>query len=705
MGLEALGTDHPGIVLGGYRLDRVVGTEPSFHVLYDATALDTGDQVAVKVYATVAHGRAARRFLRAGRTRSGLNKHPHLLAFLGAGELDGQLFGALETCSAPTLADLLLRGPGEPEQVISVLRDVASGLDAGAAAGIFDNTLSPETIQVDRTRGALLGDFGISLLLSEDSSPWAHPHARQLSPEAARGESIEQRSNVYSLACILFECLAGSPPFRGEVASLVYAHAANEPPRASERDPNLPIAIDAVLARGLAKDLEERFGSSGELIDAAAAALGVREESSPAVKQRRRVRGIGRSHRGANGHGQRRTNGRGHRGANGGAPRRKNGGAPTPANGTAPAPANDGTPATANGRTHRAANGGAPAVANGGAPAVANGGAPAVPERQPLPPVQVEAPVQVPAPAQVTAPVQVPAPERPEAPRRPRIRLSSFAIPAALAVVAVAAGYSFGGSSAPTEAPSARTISAASLSLDLPVGWRARPAETALPGVDISDGVAAGPRGDREAAIVAWQPKTVYANLLPAGLVADGRGTPVRVGDLEAVRMRTRGSSPMTVYSVPTTTGAVIVACTLPPAGPAAECDQAASTLQLRGAESTSLDEAAAAPRRLSAAIATLDRRRLDGRARIVSARSPRGQRAAAASLRNAYRAAASSLGAQPAAGADLKLALGQAAAQYRRLGRAAYAGRAKRFRAARRGVRAAEARVDRALAPLVRRD
>src|SRR3954449_6086626 len=96
-----------------------------------------------------------------------------------------------------------------------------------------------------------------------------------VSPEQIRGDAVDGRADVYSLGCVLFECLTGEVPFsRASEVSVIYAHLEDEPPRPSERCVGVPVAFDAVLARALAKDPVERFQAAGDLAAAAQAALG-----------------------------------------------------------------------------------------------------------------------------------------------------------------------------------------------------------------------------------------------------------------------------------------------------------------------------------------------------------------------------------------------------------------------------------------------
>ena len=284
----------PVPVVGGYRLERVVSDEPAFHVLYEGFDAQSGEPVSVKVYAIASDRGVARRFVRAAQQRAEV-VHPHLLAIHGASEWEGRLVLATEPSELPTLADRLRDDPPGRRESIEILSQVADALDAASAAGIVDHELSPSSILLDPVRGALLGDLGIAVSLTEGLPPWAQPFPRYISPEVARGEAAEPGSNVYSLACILLECVTGAPPFDGSLQLIAYSHAAENPPTPSDRDPELGEGFDAVMKVALSKSPRDRFGSAGELIDAAANVLGVGPAPTPdrlSERQRRaRIQG------------------------------------------------------------------------------------------------------------------------------------------------------------------------------------------------------------------------------------------------------------------------------------------------------------------------------------------------------------------------------------------------------------------------------
>jgi hypothetical protein len=159
---------------------------------------------------------------------------------------------------------------------------VAGGLETAAGHGLIHHDLTPEAIAVtdDRRPQAVLTDFGIAVppargceLLS------AGEGADYRSPEEVRGEPLEPESNVYSLACILVECVTGTPPYPYPRPLLtLHAHVVEPPPAVSERHPDLPAALDAVVAKAMAKDPADRHDSPARLVRAAGEALRVEPE-------------------------------------------------------------------------------------------------------------------------------------------------------------------------------------------------------------------------------------------------------------------------------------------------------------------------------------------------------------------------------------------------------------------------------------------
>jgi hypothetical protein len=180
------------------------------------------------------------------------------------------------------LAELLRReGPLAPERAVALVGQLASALDAAHARGLIHRDVKPSNALIG-TDGdgehAYLVDFGIT----QDATAQERLTATDqlvgtldyLAPERIRGEPVDGRADIYALGCVLFECLTGQVPFpRGSEASAIYAHLEEQPPRVSELRPDLPRALDDVVARALSKDRADRWQSGAELRAAAQGAL------------------------------------------------------------------------------------------------------------------------------------------------------------------------------------------------------------------------------------------------------------------------------------------------------------------------------------------------------------------------------------------------------------------------------------------------
>jgi hypothetical protein len=280
---EPTRTETPEPVLGGYRLAPSPRRLEGGSLLFAATAAD-GSVAGVQVSAQPVTSRRARaRFRRLARTRAGLS-HPALLGVLESGEEGGRLFVATEPFPAGSLARLLREGPLDPQRALRLLRPVAEALDAAHAAGLVHRTLSADSVLMDGEQ-AKLDLFGLFTVAGQAS--WGDvirkdPHLHYESPEGVRGDELTPASNVYSLTGLLVHALTGQQPFvNHDPVMITYAHVSQPPPKPSERMPELPAALDALVARGMAKEPGERPASAGELIAGAETALRTVAPSEP----------------------------------------------------------------------------------------------------------------------------------------------------------------------------------------------------------------------------------------------------------------------------------------------------------------------------------------------------------------------------------------------------------------------------------------
>jgi serine/threonine-protein kinase len=254
--------------------------------------------VAVKLLAEpYAHDElAGRRFTREARAAARLSGHGNVVTIYDVGralpsdELPlGRPFIVMEYLPGGTVADALRTGELDRTMIIKWLRQAASALDYAHRRGVIHRDVKLSNFLLDRERVLHVADFGIAQLGTEDtlsSSGHVLGTAAYLAPERALGLPATESSDRYGLAVAAFELLVGERPFIADnFAAQARQHLEEPPPRASHRNDALPSAVDAVLARGMAKHQDERFGTASELIDAIEQALSHSRATRPPVAQ------------------------------------------------------------------------------------------------------------------------------------------------------------------------------------------------------------------------------------------------------------------------------------------------------------------------------------------------------------------------------------------------------------------------------------
>jgi serine/threonine-protein kinase len=275
-----------GTELAGYRIESVLG-RGGMGVVYLADDLRLERRVALKLITPelAADPRFRERFLRESRLAASLD-HSHVVPVFAAGETDDQLWIAMRYVQGIDLKPLLEReGPLEPARALALVAQVASALDAAHAHGLLHRDVKPANVLVTEEDGeehCYLSDFGLARSADTAAGPQGAPHLSgtvdYTAPEQIAHEVADHRADLYSLACILYECLAGEPPFkRPRPMATLFAHSSEPPPSLHERQLELPEAIDAVLAKALAKDPAERYPSCHVLVQDARDALGLAE--------------------------------------------------------------------------------------------------------------------------------------------------------------------------------------------------------------------------------------------------------------------------------------------------------------------------------------------------------------------------------------------------------------------------------------------
>ncbi|MCX5059803.1 serine/threonine protein kinase [Streptomyces sp. NBC_00201] len=262
-----------GRQVAGYRIEREIG-RGGMAVVYRARDLRLDRTVALKLLAPdLARNDTFRlRFTHESRAAAAID-HPHIVPVFEAGETDGLLYIAMRYVEGSDLRHLLdRRGPLAPATALRIAAQIASALDAAHEHGLVHRDVKPGNILVargtdsDHPEHAYLTDFGLtkkSLSLTGFTSVGQFVGTLDyVAPEQISGRPVDGRCDVYGFACVVYECLAGRPPFlRDDDMALLWAHQYDEPPRLTESRPDLAPEADAVFTRALAKTPDDRHDS------------------------------------------------------------------------------------------------------------------------------------------------------------------------------------------------------------------------------------------------------------------------------------------------------------------------------------------------------------------------------------------------------------------------------------------------------------
>jgi serine/threonine protein kinase len=275
--------------VAGYRIEREIG-RGGMAVVYRARDLRLDRTVALKLLAPelARNDTFRRRFTHESRAAAAID-HPHIVPVFEAGETDGVLYIAMRYVEGSDLRHLLDRqGPLAPAVALRIAAQVASALDAAHEHGLVHRDVKPGNILVargtdsDHPEYAYLTDFGLtkkSLSLTGFTTVGQFVGTLDyVAPEQISGKPVDGRCDVYGFACVVYESLAGRPPFRrDDDMALLWAHQYDEPPPLTESRPDLPPDVDAVLNKGLAKSPDARYDTCLAFVAALrVAATGVR---------------------------------------------------------------------------------------------------------------------------------------------------------------------------------------------------------------------------------------------------------------------------------------------------------------------------------------------------------------------------------------------------------------------------------------------
>ncbi|MFV0496507.1 protein kinase domain-containing protein [Mycobacterium sp.] len=269
-----------GSTFGPYRLKRLLGRGGMGEV-YEAEHTVKEWTVAVKVMTTqFSKDPVFRERMKREARITGRLQEPHVVPIHDYGEIDGQMYLEMRMIEGTDLDNLLKRhGPLTPPRAVAIITQIASALDAAHAAEVTHRDVKPPNILVTKDDFAYLVDFGIANATTDEKltqmgtavGTWKY-----MAPERFSSDEVTYRADIYSLACVLYECLTGTPPYRADSATtLLTAHLMDPVPQASAARAGIPKALDAVITRGMAKRPEDRNPSAGDFARAAHEALSI----------------------------------------------------------------------------------------------------------------------------------------------------------------------------------------------------------------------------------------------------------------------------------------------------------------------------------------------------------------------------------------------------------------------------------------------
>ena len=267
-----------GSELVGYRIEAVLG-RGGMGIVYLAEDLRLKRKVALKLLSPeLAEDEQFREQLLAESELAASLDHPNIVPIYAAGDAAGRIFISMRYVEGADLKQLLRKGPLGAEHALALVAQVAGALDAAHQRGLVHGDVKPSNVLVTPEAGhegadhVYLADFGLTRRLAERAVPDGRGQplgtVDYVAPELIEGGEVDGRADLYSLGCVLYECLAGEPPFpRASDAAVLFAHLDSEPP-------TLP-GLERVLSTALAKSPEDRYRSGRELVAAARAALGL----------------------------------------------------------------------------------------------------------------------------------------------------------------------------------------------------------------------------------------------------------------------------------------------------------------------------------------------------------------------------------------------------------------------------------------------
>ena len=286
-------------LLGGrYQVGELLGYGGMAEV-HRGRDLRLGRDVAIKMLRTDLARDATfqERFRREAQNSAALN-HPAIVAVYDTGEEisstgEKQPFIVMEFVNGRTLKEVLAQEQRlQPRRALEIIADICAALEFSHRHGIIHRDIKPGNVMITQNGQVKVMDFGIARALASGATTMTQTSAvigtaQYLSPEQARGEAVDARSDVYAAGCVLFELLVGHPPFVGDSpVSVAYQHVREEPKAPSELNPEVPPDVDAIVLKALAKNPVNRYQSAQEMrADALRAVAGRPVLATPVMSQ------------------------------------------------------------------------------------------------------------------------------------------------------------------------------------------------------------------------------------------------------------------------------------------------------------------------------------------------------------------------------------------------------------------------------------
>ncbi|MFC0546396.1 Stk1 family PASTA domain-containing Ser/Thr kinase [Kutzneria chonburiensis] len=284
----------PRLLSNRYELGETLGYGGMSEV-HKGRDVRLGRDVAVKVLrADLARDpQFQERFRREAQNAAALN-HPAIVAVYDTGETKTEYgplpYIVMEYVDGRTLRDIVkTQGPLTGKRAMEVMADVCAALDFSHRHGIIHRDVKPANIMITKTGAVKVMDFGIARAIHDGQAAVTQTAAvigtaQYLSPEQARGEAVDARSDVYAAGCVLFELMTGQPPFTGDSpVAVAYQHVREEPPAPSSVNPQVTPALDSIVLKAMAKGPANRYQSAAEMRADLVRVLSGQRPSAPAV--------------------------------------------------------------------------------------------------------------------------------------------------------------------------------------------------------------------------------------------------------------------------------------------------------------------------------------------------------------------------------------------------------------------------------------